>query len=249
MRRQPSRTCWLVWQASSLGVRWEGSEPRGVQGWGEGSRTQAEPAAGTAVPLALRTPEVEPAARLCGVQSQPRFTGTPTRPQSAFYQQIRPSQLWRYSKKFLDDPQVLRLNAGVLVGPPVPTFLISWGSGGTLGADRHPVQNNWCSLSEGGQSAPLMIRSLLVLSPGRWQQLGRSFKLRALVSVLSSQPGCSGSSLKGGIARVKGKNGFLEEKHLGHEKLLRSNSLSGDAKKTLLMCFLQYWCLDSLFEL
>ena len=149
----------------------------------------------------------------------------------------------------MDGPQVLRLNAGVLVGPPVPTFLISWGSGGTVGADRHPVQNNWCSLSEGGQSAPLMIRSLLILSLGRWQQLGRSFKLRALVSVLSSQPGCSGSSLKGGIACVKGKNGFLEEKHLGHEKLLRSNSLSGDAKKTLLMCFLQYWCLDSLFEL
>lgn len=217
------------------------------------------------MPLALRTPGVEWAARLCGVQSQPRFTGTPTRPQSAFYQQMHPSQLWRYSKKFLDGPQVLRLNEGVLVGPPVPTFLISWGSGGTLGADRHPVRNNWCSLSEWGQSAPPDDQEpACLLSPGRWQQLGRSFKVRALVSVVSSQPGCSGSqenafvselhflsihSLKGGIACVKGKNGFLEEKHLDHEKLLRSNSLSGDAKKTLLMCFLQYWRLDSLFEL
>ena len=45
------------------------------------------------MPLALRTPGVERAARLCGVQSQPRFTGTPTRPQSAFYQQMHPSQL------------------------------------------------------------------------------------------------------------------------------------------------------------
>lgn len=119
-------------------------------------------------------------------------------------------------------------------------------------------------VSPGQPAAPEGREPACLLSPGHWQQLGRPFKLRALVSVARSQSGCSGSqenafvtelhflsihSLKAGITCVKGKNGFLEEKHLGNKKLFTgSNSLFGDAKK-ILMCFLQYWCLNSLFEL
>lgn len=174
-------------------------------------------------------------------------------------------------KRFLDGPQVFRLNAGVLVGSPVPTFLISFSSlKQHMGQWRHSgSRHTLCRVgalrvSPGQSAAPEGREPACLLSPGHWQQLGRPFKLRALVSVASSQSGCSGSqenafvtelhflsihSLKAGITCVKGKNGFLEEKHLGNKKLFTgSNSLFGDAKK-ILMCFLQYWCLNSLFEL
>lgn len=101
----------LLW-----GCLWEGSEPRGVQESKEGSRTQAEPAAGAAVLLALRTPGVERAARLCDVQSQPRSTGHPPAPSRPFTSRCvhHNSDSGVNQKRFLDGPQVLRLNAGCL---------------------------------------------------------------------------------------------------------------------------------------
>lgn len=225
------------------------------------------------MPLALRTLGVEQGARLCGVQPQLNSQGHPPAPSRPF-----PSRFVHHSfdsgvtqKRFLDGPQVLRLNAGVLVGSPVPTFLISFSSlKQHMGQWRHSgSRHTLCRVgalrvNQGQSAAPGGREPACLLSPGHWQQLGRPFKLRALVSVASSQSGCSGRqenafvtelhflsihSLKAGIACVKGKNGFLEEKHLGHKKLFTgSNSLFGDAEK-ILMCFLQYWCVNSLFEL
>lgn len=82
------------------------------------------------MPLALRTPGVERAARLCGAQSQHRLTGHPPAPSWSFTSRCVHHNFDSgvNQKRFLDGPQVLRLNAGVLVGSPVRTFMASFSS-------------------------------------------------------------------------------------------------------------------------
>ena len=142
---------------------------------------------------------MERAARLCGAQSQPRFTGHPPAPSRSFTSRcVHPNfDSGVNQERFLDGPQVLRLNAGVLVGLLCALHGLIF----FFKAARGEVEAPWQQTDRRCRVGALMSRALRPLmlracvSPERWrgQRLRRPFKLRTLVSVLSSPPGCSGS--------------------------------------------------------